>query len=76
MRARIGIAESSKVIEIDVEDVASFRGEIEAALSSTDSISWFTDAKKRSVGIPTGRIAFVEVDADGASHSVGFSPGS
>lgn len=75
MKARIGVAESSKVIEIEAADVATFRAEVERALASDDAIAWFTDVKERTVGVPTGRIAYVEIDAEDGGRSVGFAPG-
>jgi hypothetical protein len=33
---------------------------------------WVTDTKGRRVGIPVERIAYVEVDEDGANKKVGF----
>lgn len=75
MNARIGVADSSKVIEIEIDDPAGFRQEIESAFSAGEAIAWFTDVKKRSVGVPTGRIAYVEIDSEEGAHRVGFTPG-
>lgn len=74
MKARIGVAESTKVIEIEVDDAATFKEQVESALASEDVIAWFTDVKKRTVGVPTGRIAYVEMDAENGARSVGFAP--
>lgn len=74
MKARIGVAESAKVIEIDVDDAAGFKGEVEAALAGSDSMVWFTDVKKRTVGVPVGRIAYVEIEAEDGARSIGFAP--
>jgi len=74
MKARIGVAESTKVIEIDVDDAATFKSQVEGAFASDEAIAWFTDVKKRTVGVPTGRIAYVEIDAEDGSRSVGFAP--
>lgn len=73
MKARIGVAESTKVIEIEIDDVATFRIDVESAFGSAESIAWFTDVKKRLVGVPTGRIAYVEIDAEDGARSVGFA---
>ncbi|MGA7271843.1 MAG: DUF3107 family protein [Acidimicrobiia bacterium] len=75
MKARIGIAESSKVIEIEIEDPAQFKLEMEEAISASHPLSWFTDTKKRTVGVPGARIAFVEIDSESDSHTIGFTPG-
>jgi len=76
MKARIGVADSSKVIEIEVEDAEKFRAQVEEAFASEETdVYWFTDVKNRSIGVPVNRIAFVEIDPDGP-RKVGFAPGT
>jgi hypothetical protein len=75
MKARIGVADASKVIEVEVDDAAAFRKEIEAAIASSQEVYWFVDVKRRSVGIPVARIAYVEIDPEDGGRTVGFSPG-
>lgn len=76
MKARIGIADSSKVIEIEVEDADKFRAQVEEAFSSDETdVYWFTDVKNRSVGVPVARITFVEIDPE-EPRKVGFAPGT
>jgi hypothetical protein len=76
MQARIGIADSGKVVEIEVDDGDAFRAEIEKVLSGDQGVYWFTDLKRRSVGVPVARIAYVEIDPEDATRQVGFSPGT
>lgn len=76
MNARIGVAESSKVIEIEISDPGAFQQEVEEAMASDEGMAWFTDVKKRTVGVPTSRIAYVEIDSDDSAHRVGFTPGT
>lgn len=76
MKARIGVADSSKVIEIDVDDAEDFRSQVESVFTSPQEVFWFTDVRKRSVGVPVSRIAYVEIDSDESSRSVGFAPGT
>jgi hypothetical protein len=75
MHARIGVADSGKVIEIEVEDLDAFRVEMEEVFAGDRPVHWFTDLKRRSVGVPVARIAYVEIDADDATRQVGFAPG-
>jgi hypothetical protein len=75
MRARIGIVDTSKVVEIDIDDVAAFRAEVEQGVSD-GGVVWFTDIKSRTVGIPSRGLAFVEIDTEGGGPAVGFAPGS
>lgn len=76
MNARIGVAESNKVVEFEVDDAAQFRRELEEVFASAQEVFWITDQKKRSVGVPVARIAFIEIDSEDGARTVGFSPGT
>ncbi|HJR91321.1 MAG TPA: DUF3107 family protein [Acidimicrobiia bacterium] len=76
MKARIGVADSTKVIEIEVDDAVAFRDEVETVMKSDETVAWFTDVKQRTVGVPTARIAYVEIDAEDGARSIGFAPGT
>lgn len=73
MKVRIGIADSSKVVELEIEDLKKFRESIEDAVKG-GGVAWFTDIKGREVGIPSGRIAYVEIESQDGAHAVGFAP--
>ncbi len=73
MRVRIGIADTDKLIELEIEDVKAFKKEIEKAVAE-DSLGWFIDSKGRSVGIPARNVAFIEIEDAGAGTTVGFAP--
>lgn len=76
MKARIGVADSTKVIEIEVDDAVAFRDEVETVMKSDETVAWFTDVKQRTVGVPTARIAYVEIEAEDGARSIGFAPGA
>lgn len=73
MRARIGVAETGKVVEVEVEDDAAFRSQIDSAVDA-GSMVWLTDAKGRTVGVPGKRVAYVEFEDAGGDSRVGFVP--
>lgn len=73
MNVRIGIAETNKVVELDVDDPAAFEESLEAAFTADTALLWFEDAKKRRVGIPRDRFGFVEIDQSGNRQAVGFA---
>jgi hypothetical protein len=73
MRARIGIADTDKMVEVELEDVKTFKKEMERAVAD-GGLAWFTDSRGRSVGIPARNIAFVEVDDIETANTVGFAP--
>jgi hypothetical protein len=72
MKVRIGISNTDKLVEIEVEDAKNFRKEIERAVAD-GGMGWFTDSKGRMVGIPAKNVAFIEIDDPDASRTVGFA---
>lgn len=73
MRVRIGISNTDKLIELEVEDLDKFRKEIERAVSD-GGMGWFTDSKGRTVGIPARNVAFIEMEDADSSKTIGFAP--
>ena len=73
MIVRIGIAETDKVVELEIDEVKSFKKKVEKAIDE-GGVAWFTDSKGRSVGIPARSIAFVEIEDAEAHPTVGFAP--
>jgi hypothetical protein len=73
---KVGVAESNRVIEIETEDPQAFRTTIEEAFSQSLSVIWFEDTKRRLVGIPIQKLAYVEIEQDGATRQVGFGRGT
>lgn len=76
MKVRIGIADTDKLVELEIDDVEDFKKEIERTLADGEGLGWFTDSKGRSVGIPAAKVAFIEIENAEAQHSVGFAPAS
>lgn len=72
MKARIGIADTGREVEVEVEDRDAFKKRLEKAHRQNDPLLWFTDAKGADLGIPLRRIAYIEM-ADEPDRSVGFS---
>ena len=71
---RIGIIQSMKELEIELDDDAdraSLEAEFGAALAA-DQIVWLTDRKGRRVGVPAGRVAYIEIGPNSTERRVGF----
>ena len=65
MDVRIGIVQTVKELEVELADDTDreqLQSEIDAALSA-ESVLWLTDRKGRRVGVPAGKIAYIEVGA-------------
>ena len=66
MDVRIGIVQSAKEIEVELEDEAErdkVIAEIESSLSGEEGVLWLTDRRGRRVAVPVAKVAYVEVGA-------------
>lgn len=76
MEIRIGVTYSPKEIEIDLGDEAAgdeLVEQITATMNTEGAMLWLTDRKGRRVGVPTQKLAYVEIGAPRSGRSVGFS---
>jgi DNA-binding MurR/RpiR family transcriptional regulator len=75
MDVRIGVVHTPKELNLELDgsesDVSSA---VEAALGGGVSVLWLTDSKGRKVGVPSDKIAYVEIETDAATKRVGFGP--
>lgn len=76
MKVKIGIADADRVVEIETDDPEALRSTINAAFTSGTTMLWFEDTKKRLVGIPRDKMAYVEIEQEADSRSVGFARAS
>jgi hypothetical protein len=75
MDVRIGVVHTPKELSLELDASASdVTSAVEAALGGSVSVLWLTDSKGRKVGVPTDKIAYVEIDGDAAAKRVGFGP--
>jgi len=73
---RIGVIYTAKEIEVDLGEEANrdkVMADIEAAVADDDKVLWLTDKKGRRVGVPSAKIAYLEIDASAEGRRVGFS---
>ena len=71
MRARIGIADTGREIEVEVGTRDEIVSRLEDAYRDGVSLLWFQDAKGDDIGVPLERIAFVEL-VESPDKAVGF----
>jgi hypothetical protein len=73
MEIRIGVIYTARELVLDVaESPEQVTKAIEDALGGTTSMLWVTDKKGKQVGVPTDKIAFVEIASDAGDRQVGF----
>ena len=75
MDLRIGIIQAARELDVELGSEVSQEevlGLIEKALSSAENVLWLTDKRGRRVGVPSARIAYVEVGTQDDIRRVGF----
>jgi hypothetical protein len=73
MELRIGVVHSPKELSVELDGTADeIVATVDSAVKDGAAIVWLTDLKGRRLGIPAGKIAYVEIDEDGANKRVGF----
>ena len=73
MDVKIGVVYTPKELLLELEGGAEeLRTKIDAALAKGEPLLWLTDGKGRQVGVPTDKIAYVEIGTDDAAHKIGF----
>jgi hypothetical protein len=73
MDVRIGVVYTPKELLVELDGGADeVRAIIDAALANSQPLVWLTDSKGRRVGVPTDKIAYVEIGSDDSAHKVGF----
>ncbi|HVM04621.1 MAG TPA: DUF3107 domain-containing protein [Acidimicrobiales bacterium] len=73
MDVRIGVTQTPKEIELDMgEEPEAVAKKVEKALASGDGVLWLTDRKGRRVGVPSAKVAYVEIGASSEERRVGF----
>jgi hypothetical protein len=69
------VVQSPKEIEVEMAegtDAEALTAQIESVLGAEGAVLWLTDRRGRTVGVPSARIAYVEVNATSDERRVGF----
>jgi hypothetical protein len=72
---RIGVIHTGKEIDIELADDVDrdkLVKSVEDAMSDDAKVLWFTDKKGRRFGVPSGRVAYVEIGGPHDERRVGF----
>lgn len=75
MDVRIGVTYTAKEIDIELADdadPAQVQADVDSALAGDRNVFWLTDRKGRRVGVPTEKIAYVEIGTPEAARRIGF----
>jgi hypothetical protein len=72
---RIGVIHTPKEIEVELADdadQAAVVADVEQALGNDTGVLWLTDRRGRRVGVPSARLAYVEIGSPHEERRVGF----
>ena len=73
MDVKIGVVYTSKELLVELDSGAEeVRATIDTALANADPLVWLNDSKGRRVGVPTDKIAYVEIGSEDETRKVGF----
>lgn len=73
MDVKIGVIYTAKELVVEFDGSAEeAEASIGGALREGDPVVWLKDTKGRRIGIPTDKIAYVEIGSDEESRQVGF----
>lgn len=75
MDIRIGVTYTPKEIGVELADgvsADSVKADVNAALINPDGILWMTDKKGNQVGVPSSKIAYIEIGTEEAARTIGF----
>ena len=76
MEVKIGVIYSAKELSVELDGKADeVVATMENALKGAAPVIWLTDKKGRRVGVPTDKVAYIEVAEEDAAHRIGFGPG-
>lgn len=76
MDVRIGVTQAAREITLELDDEAptreSLRKAVDAALSGATDTLWVTDKRGRQVGVPSSKIAYVDIGSSETDRRMGF----
>jgi uncharacterized protein DUF3107 len=73
---RIGVIHTGKELELELADDTdrdALQRQIEESIGGGSGLLWLTDRRGRRVGIPAGKIGWIELGEDTGARRVGFS---
>ena len=71
---RIGVTQAPRELNVEVPDDErdDVRAKVDAALSGASDVLWIKDKRGRDVGVPSAKIAYVEIGTADGDRRIGF----
>jgi hypothetical protein len=75
MEVKIGVIYSPRELTVEVDGSADeLVSSVQSALKDGIPMLWLIDRKGRRVGVPSDKVAYVEIGEEDAMKRVGFGP--
>ncbi len=75
MDVRIGVTQAPREINLELPDDLdrdALKARVEAALTGAVDVVWFTDKRGRDIGVPSAKIAYIEIGSAEGDRRIGF----
>ena len=75
MDVRIGVSQAPREIEVELTDGMSaddLIAKVDAAVAKATGMLWLTDKRGRRIGVPSAKLAYIELDTAAETRRVGF----
>ena len=75
MDVRIGVTHAPREINVEMDDGIDrqkLKADVAAALADDDAVLWLTDKRGRDIGIPSSKVAYVEIGTADNDRKIGF----
>ena len=74
MDIRIGVTQAAREISLEQADDErdATKAKVEAALSGAVDVLWLVDKKGRTIGVPSAKIAYVDIRSVEGDRRIGF----
>jgi Protein of unknown function (DUF3107) len=75
MEVKLGVTDNPKELEVDVQQSAEEVAKTveDAVAGGTRGVLWLIDSRGRRVGIPTDKLAYIEISEENPEKRVGFA---
>jgi hypothetical protein len=73
---RIGVTYTGKELDIDLgaeADADAIQADVESALAGESHVLWLVDRRGRRLGVPTDKIAYIEIGSPESERRIGFA---
>lgn len=75
MDIRIGVTHAPREITVEMGDDTDreeLKAQVAKALGDDDAVLWLSDRRGRDIGIPSSKVAYIEIGASNDDRKIGF----